>query len=97
MPVENKKESSAKEALSRFSGALAALETSIDGYLDGNRAIQDAETEVQQVNADRGQLAEKLDKSEARSARLESINKEVSRRLVDAMESIRAVIDAKPG
>jgi hypothetical protein len=52
---------------------------------------------VQRVNADRAVLAEDLDKSGARGARLESVNKEVSHRLVAAMETIRGVIDEQSG
>ena len=52
-----------------------------------------AEAEVQRMNADRSRLAQELDNSEARAERLEEANKEVSRRLVTAMETIRAVLD----
>ena len=45
------------------------------------------------MNADRAKLATELDSSEARAERLEEANKEVSRRLVTAMETIRAVLD----
>ncbi len=97
--MQDKKEnnSGVKDAIERFNSAIDALETSIDGYLESNRTIQEAETEVQQVNMDRNELADRLDSSEARSARLEDINKEVSRRLVAAMESIRNVVDTKQG
>ena len=42
---------------------------------------------------DRSRLAQELDQSENRSNRLEEANREVSRRLVTAMETIRAVLD----
>ena len=45
------------------------------------------------MNAYRTKLASELDNSEARAERLEEANKEVSRRLVTAMETIRAVLD----
>jgi hypothetical protein len=45
------------------------------------------------MNADRSRLAQELDASEARAERLQDANKEVSRRLVTAMETIRAVLD----
>ena len=38
-------------------------------------------------------LAQELDQSEFRANRLEEVNREVSRRLVTAMETIRAVLD----
>ena len=53
----------------------------------------EAEAEVQRMNSDRAKLATELDNSEARAERLEEANKEVSRRLVTAMETIRAVLD----
>jgi uncharacterized protein YlxW (UPF0749 family) len=96
MLVENKSNSGFDEALSRFNRALEALEGTINGHLEGQRSIQDAEDEVQSVNSDRVELAESLDKSEARAARLENINMEVSRRLVTAMEAIRGIINSRP-
>ena len=95
MLVENKNNSGFEDALSRFNNALLTLEGTVNGHLEGQRSIVDAENEVQSVNTDRQELAENLDKSEARAARMESINLEVSRRLVTAMESIRGVIDSK--
>ena len=49
--------------------------------------------EVRRVHADRARLAQELDQSEIRANRLEEVNREVSRRLVTAMETIRAVLD----
>ncbi|MEP3629477.1 MAG: DUF4164 family protein, partial [Hyphomicrobiales bacterium] len=40
-------------------------------------------------------LAQSLDRAEARSGRLEEANKEVSRRLVNAMETIRSIIESQ--
>ena len=42
---------------------------------------------------DRSRLAQELDQAEFRANRLEEVNREVSRRLVTAMETIRAVLD----
>ena len=61
--------------------------------LEHERDYSEAEAEVQRMNADRSRLAQELDNSEARAERLEDANKEVSRRLVTAMETIRAVLD----
>jgi hypothetical protein len=47
------------------------------------------------MSADRARLAEALDSASARAQRLESTNREVSRRLVTAMETIRAVLDKR--
>ncbi|MGO4139726.1 DUF4164 family protein, partial [Rhizobium brockwellii] len=48
---------------------------------------------VRRVHADRSRLAQELDQAEFRSNRLEEVNREVSRRLVTAMETIRAFLD----
>ncbi|MEZ5871013.1 MAG: DUF4164 domain-containing protein [Nitratireductor sp.] len=84
-------------ALARLNKALDALESSIEARLEREIVLGDAEAEVQRIGADRARLAESLDSSEARAKRLENTNKEVSRRLVDAMEAIRSVLDRKAG
>ena len=81
------------EVLDRLDKAVSSLEDVIDRQLEVRENYRDAEEEVQRMNADRGRLAGELDSSEARAERLEDVNKEVSRRLVTAMETIRAVLD----
>lgn len=80
-------------ALSRFRRAMDSLEKAIEYRLNMQDTTNDAEEEVQRLNADRSRLAQELDNSESRSERLEQANKEVSRRLITAMETIRTVID----
>ena len=72
---------------------LSRLENAVDGRIEKERDFADAEEEVQRLNADRSRLAQELDQSEDRASRLEEANREVSRRLVTAMETIRAVLD----
>ena len=81
------------QALDRLETALAALDDAVDRSADRRRDHAEAEEEAQWLNADRARLAEALDQAEARAERLEDVNKEVSRRLVTAMETIRAVLD----
>ena len=81
------------EVLSRLDKALETLEDAVERQVEVRDNYKDAEEEVQRMNSDRGRLAEELDAAEARAERLEDVNKEVSRRLVSAMETIRAVID----
>jgi chromosome segregation ATPase len=81
------------EVLNRLDKAVATLEDAIDRQMDVRENYRDAEEEVQRMNSDRSRLAGELDASEARGERLEDVNKEVSRRLVTAMETIRAVLD----
>lgn len=73
--------------------AIDKLETVVDVRLDREQNLTDAEAEVQRMGADRARLAEALDNAEARSHRLDNVNREVSRRLVDAMEAIRSVLE----
>lgn len=82
-----------RQVLERLDKALNALEQAVDLRLDKEGDFAEAEEEVQRMNADRSKLAQELDQSEARAERLEAANREVSRRLVTAMETIRAVLD----
>ena len=82
-----------KEVINRLGKALVSLENAVAARLEHDQDYAEAEAEVQRMNADRGKLAQELDASEARAERLENANKEVSRRLVTAMETIRVVLD----
>ena len=86
-------ETTLKEVISRLGRAIDALEQGVVARLEHEQDYSEAEAEVQRMNADRSRLAQELDNSEARAERLEEANKEVSRRLVTAMETIRAVLD----
>ena len=86
-------ETTLKEVIARLSKAMEGLENVVAARLENERDYSEAEAEVQRMNADRSRLAQELDNSEARAERLEDANKEVSRRLVTAMETIRAVLD----
>lgn len=82
-----------KEAIARLGKAMEALEDAVSARLEHDQDYMEAEAEVQRMNADRARLAQELDGAEARSERLQEVNREVSRRLVTAMETIRAVLD----
>jgi hypothetical protein len=86
-------ESTLKEVISRLGKAIDGLEHAVAAKLEHDQDYSESEAEVQRMNADRARLAQELDNSEARAERLEGANKEVSRRLVGAMETIRAVLD----
>jgi chromosome segregation ATPase len=86
-------EATLREVIARLGRAIDALEEAASARLELDGEYVEAEAEVQRMNADRARLAQELDNSEARAERLESANKEVSRRLVTAMETIRAVLD----
>ncbi|MEM1378384.1 MAG: DUF4164 domain-containing protein [Pseudomonadota bacterium] len=81
------------DVLARLDKAVSALDDRVDRLAELQSENRDFEEEAQRLNSDRGRLAEALDASETRAERLEDVNKEVSRRLVTAMETIRAVLD----
>jgi Domain of unknown function (DUF4164) len=86
-------ETTLREVIVRLGKAMDMLEQAATGRLEHESDYSEAEAEVQRMNSDRSRLAQELDISEARGERLEEANKEVSRRLVTAMETIRAVLD----
>jgi Sec-independent protein translocase protein TatA len=86
-------ETTLREVIGRLGAAVDALESAVATRLESDQDYQEADAEAQRMNADRSRLAQELDASEARAERLEDANKEVSRRLVTAMETIRAVLD----
>jgi chromosome segregation ATPase len=86
-------EATLKEVIQRLGKAIQGLEDAVAARLERDHDLVETEAEVQRMNADRARLAQELDGSEARSERLEEANREVSRRLVTAMETIRAVLD----
>lgn len=82
-----------KQAIEQLEKAMTTLEQAVELRLEKEGDFVEAEEEVQRMNADRSKLAQELDLSEARAERLETANREVSRRLVTAMETIRTVLD----
>ena len=89
MPAEN----SVDVAIAALRQAVAGLENAVDMRFEAERESAEIDGEVRRVHADRARLAQELDQSEFRANRLEEVNREVSRRLVTAMETIRAVLD----
>lgn len=82
-----------RAAVDELSKALTSLDNALDMRFDRERDHGEIEGEVRRVNVDRSRLAQELDQAEFRANRLEEVNREVSRRLVTAMETIRAVLD----
>ncbi len=81
------------QALSELKAVIGSLENAIDMRIEQQRQNSEVENEVRRVHEDRARLAQELDQSQFRANRLEEVNREVSRRLVTAMETIRAVLD----
>jgi chromosome segregation ATPase len=82
-----------KAAIEELRDALSGLDRAIDMRFERERDSAEMEQEIRHVHADRSRLAQDLDQSQFRANRLEEVNREVSRRLVTAMETIRAVLD----
>ena len=88
--------SGAEQALRRLETALSGLELAIERRLAAKESAEGLNDEVQMLTADRARLAESLDQAQARAARLESLNRDASRRIGAAMEAISAVLEATP-
>jgi chromosome segregation ATPase len=80
-------------ALVRLNKALDSLDNAVDASQEARLKMGSMGEEVQRMADDRAKLAQELDKTENRAKRLSETNKEVSRRLVAAMETVRSVID----
>ncbi len=76
----------------RFERAVGQLETSIRSLNQRLRARAGDEAELRKLIADRARLSTDLDKANAKTRRLDESAHEVSRRLVDAMETVRQVL-----
>ena len=83
-----------KDALRSLVLAIDGLDDAVDRQVEDKQRLNSLDNEMSDIMLDRSRLAQSLDTAEARSVRLEDANKEVSRRLVGAMETIRSVLDA---
>jgi hypothetical protein len=85
--------SATEQAVRRLEAALRSLEVAVNARLSQGAGAEQLADEVQMLNADRARLAEDLDGAQARAARLENVNRDVSRRLGAAVDTIRSVLD----
>lgn len=83
-------------ASARLQRALERLEQASDTLVEKSSAVT-VDEEIQRMTADRGKLAAELDACMLKAGRLEEANREVSRRLVAAMEAIRQVMEQRRG
>jgi HAMP domain-containing protein len=83
-------------ASARLQRALERLEQVSDRLSDKSASVT-VDEEIQRMTADRGRLAGELDACMLKAGRLEEANREVSRRLVAAMEAIRQVMEQRRG
>lgn len=79
-------------ALRRLESAVGVLEAASARALDVGRSGAEREAELALLEDDRARMAEELDSSTARTVRLETINRDVARRLDKTIETIRDVL-----
>ena len=79
-------------AAGRLDRAVQRLEASVRSLNGRVRAHARIEADTQKLLGERQKYAQELDKSNARMKRLDDGAQEVSRRLVDAMETVRAIM-----
>lgn len=82
-----------KSALDQLTSAVSSLESAVGGRMETQKSAEQSQEELQTMIIDRSRLAEELDQAHDRANQLEAANREVSRRLVTAMETIRTVLD----
>lgn len=79
-------------ASARFDRALARLDLSVRNLDSRLRQQHRMEVDTQRLVHERSRLATELDKASARAKRLDDSAHDVSRRLVEAMETVREVL-----
>ncbi|WP_108397915.1 DUF4164 family protein [Devosia submarina] len=79
-------------AQARFEAAMARLDRSVRDLGARMRQLNRIEVDTQRLVHERARLATELDKTAARAKRLDDSAHDVSRRLVEAMETVREVL-----
>lgn len=87
--------SAMEEALHRLEAALDALEAAVGKAAGDSQEREQLQTQLQAFGQDRTRLSTDLQRLKARSEDLETANREVSRRLDHAAETIRSVLAAQ--
>ena len=83
---------SIEAASRRLALALDALEAAVERRREADRAEDALATQIHALGDDRARLAGELDQAVARSRALESANREVAKRIAQAIETIRGVL-----
>ena len=88
-------ESPINRAQRRLDAAIDVLEAAVHRRTEHDGRRESLESQLQAFGSDRSRLAAELDRIRARSSDLEQANREVSRRLENAVDTIRAVLEAQ--
>ena len=86
---------SIEAASRRLTVALDALEAAVERRHNADRNEEALGTQIHAIGADRARLAGELDQAVARSRVLETANREVARRIAQAIETIRTVLSSE--
>jgi chromosome segregation ATPase len=84
-----------EKARRRLASALDLLEAAINRRRENDRQRGELEAQIQAFGTDRSRLAGKLDHARANISTLEATNREVAQRLDQAVDTIRAVLEAQ--
>lgn len=79
-------------AAQRFDSAMSRLDQSLADLTGRMQRLKRIEVDTQRLVQERARLATELDKTSARAKRLDDSAHDVSRRLVEAMETVRSVL-----
>jgi hypothetical protein len=79
-------------AARRLTLALEALEAATERRQEADRGEASLANQVHALGSDRARLASELDETTARARALETANREVVRRIDQAIETIRGVL-----
>lgn len=85
-------ESPLERARRRLDSSIDSLEAAVNRRHEEDRQRDALEAQLQAYGSDRSKLAAELDRVRSRSVDLEAANREVSRRLERAVETIRTVL-----
>jgi hypothetical protein len=80
-------------AVKRLALALDALDAAVERRRESDRNEDGLAQQVHALGIDRTHLAEALDGETARIRKLEDVNREIARRIDDAMATIQSVLD----
>lgn len=81
-------------AQARLTSALATLEEAARRRLEAERGVAHLRVQYEAADTDRARLAEELDRSMDRIATLEATNRDVARKLDQAIETVRQILAA---
>jgi L-lactate utilization protein LutB len=84
--------SATEQAVRQLEAALQSLEHAVERRLSQSAGADGLAEEVQMLTSDRAELAEALDRAEARAAKLEQLNRDAARRLDSAIATIREIL-----